>query len=50
MPAKALEQSGLGSISLILLHHLLFHLDLRPDGTSYVRKIADQHQIRASSS
>jgi hypothetical protein len=29
------KQFGLGSMSLILLHHLLFHLDLRSGGTSY---------------
>jgi len=28
MPSKVLNQPGLGSMSLILLHHLLFHLDL----------------------
>jgi hypothetical protein len=28
MPPKVLNQPGLGSMSLILLHHLLFHLDL----------------------
>jgi len=29
------KELGLGSMSLILLHHLLFHLDLRWGGTSY---------------
>ena len=36
------KELGLGSMSLILLHHLLFHLDLRLEGRSSWRKIAYQ--------
>jgi hypothetical protein len=37
---------GLGSMSLILLHHLLFHLDLRLDGGVLWRKSHAGIQIR----
>jgi hypothetical protein len=33
--SNGFKELGLGSMSLILLHHLLFHLDLRLDRTSY---------------
>jgi hypothetical protein len=35
MDPNGFKELGLGSMSLILLHPLLFHLDLRWGGTSY---------------
>ena len=40
------KELGLGSMSLILLHHLLFLLDLRLDGSSYDAKSHASIRIR----
>jgi hypothetical protein len=44
------KELGLSSMSLILLHHLLFHLDLRLGGTSYGERSHISVEIRATSS